>query len=587
MQIVNFVSLPNKKPADYTFTLIEIYRFIRDHQPTYVEFRKFLMERDLLDKDNFEAMLDFLGISAGKGKPTTASQFLQKLFDVDTPQERNKVLFNHLARKNEILVKYVMDGLNERLYSINELYRFVTSYVYPGAYVTLVHFRAWMNWLEASQHIKMVGIRWGLSDLGEESMSYIKTIDVDMVLEGEGEDEDAEGDEDGEEEDAAPAPAAQAPAPTPAPAKPRAAEPAGPYDDGPNAAPAKPAPAAAPAPAPAHAAPQPSGQVLAIGAPQVIIPSGIETVRVIVQPVEAQVGGEPLRLVAEAFEAADEEALDEEGEETTDAQQLVERVRVAQTTAARNLAAIKTWWTQRPSGKLLRATDYGFSEELYEAQPALTLFRLSCLAVSLFRHQGQVQVAKGSEAFSLLDQMGLFENLYRSTQPVDEILEGLFAGGLSHRPELFCNLHYFLLLSRAVKALGDDGVRALTEQDEAAGLLGILWQKLAHFSLHYEVLWVARELNLLGVWSVEGLDALGVVPLPRVRENAFRLGLLETPYAADFPSLIGVSRRLTRLFGVEDGLEAPLVYFDPRQHINAYDSADTRFFLRERLSVDG
>jgi hypothetical protein len=610
MQIVNFVALPNKKPADYILSLTEIYRFIRDHQPSYAEFRKFLMERDLLDKDTFEGLLEFLGVNAGKGKPTTCNQFLPKLFDADTPTERNKILFNHLARKNEILVKYVMDGLQERLYSLNELYRFVTSYVYPGAYITLVHFRAWMSWLEASQHIKMVGIRWGLSELGDDAMNYIKTIDIDMVLDGEGdEDEDAEDDEDADSDAPAPVPtraAAPSPAPAPAPARGTAPAPAPAvsermaYDDGPDAASApaaRPAPAGAPqaAAAPvATAAPTASAgaasQVVfaSVGAPQVVIPAGVETVRVMVQPVEPQVGGEPLKLVAEAFEAADEESLDEEGEETTDAQQLVERVRVSPALAARNLEALKASWRRYPTGRVLRATDYGFDAEQFKAQPALTLFRLSSLAVSLFRHQGQVQVGKGGEAFATLDQMGLFENLYRSAQPVDEILEGLFAGGLSHRPEVFCNLHYFLLLARAVKAMGDDGVRALAEQEEAAGLVGILWQKLAHFSLHYEVLWVARELHLLGAWQVEGLAELSVLPLPKAREVAFRLGLLETPYAADFPSLVGVSRRLSRLLSVADGLEAPLIYFQPRQHISAYDSASPSLFLRERLNlVDG
>jgi hypothetical protein len=235
MQVVNFVQLPNKKPGDYILALTEIYRFIRDHQPGYVEFRRFLMERDLFDKDTYEVMFEFLAINAGKGKPTTCGQFLQKLFDADTPQERNKIVFNHLARKNEILVKYVMDGLNERLYSTNELYRFITSYVYPGTYITLVHFKAWMTWLEACQHIKMVGIRWGLSETGEEAMNYVKTIDVDMVLDGESEsaDEDADDEDSDDSPPAAPPSKPAASAPSPVPQHGYAKEP---YDDGPNAA---------------------------------------------------------------------------------------------------------------------------------------------------------------------------------------------------------------------------------------------------------------------------------------------------------------------------------------------------------------
>ena len=587
MQLVNYAPLPNRKPDQYIFTLVELHRFINDKTPNYREFRRYLLERDMLQKEQLDEILGFLGVTAAKGKPSRSSKFLEKLYSTTNLEERKKVLFEHLAEKNEILIKYVLDGLNERLYSTNELYRFITSYVYPGDYVTLVNFRAWMNWLEASEHIKMIGIRWGLSALGEEAMSYIKTIDIDMILEMEEDDEfdDEDEDEEDEEEEELEEEPEEAPAPVVTPA-PVAAAPAVTAPE-PTPAAAVSAPVAA-APAPVVAAPVGAQPVAyaATGAPQVVIPAGTETVQVMVQPVEARVGGAPLKLVQEAFEAADEEALDEMGESSSEAMLSIEQLRIEPELAAENLRAIQSWWDSRPAGRMLRATQYGFTQEAYEADPAYELFRLACLSVSLFRFEGRLQVGRGGGAFGRLDQMGLFTNLFKSRKKVDTILEELFKAGLSNQPELFCNLHYFLLFRRAIKSLGDKGVRALGALEGADEIVGKLWQELGHFSLHYEIFWIAREMCLMGAWENEGIKDLAVVPLPRVRDNAFQLGFIESPYAPDFPSLVGISRRLSALFGERYGFEAALMYFDPRRSELNYDRSEANYFTRVQMGID-
>lgn len=606
MQVVTFATVPKSKPPEYIPAILAMYRYVRDHEPDFKEFKRYLREHDQFDKDTNDELLEFLQIKVVKNKTTVAGNFLPSLAEKGTLEEQQKVLFRHLAKKNEILLKYVMDGLAERLYSTNELYRYITSYVYPGDYITLHHFKAWVDWLQASGHIKMIGIRWGLSTLGEEAMSYIKTIDVEDILEEsasaredeeEDEDEESAGDDDGGSswdtigspaDSAAPREAAEAEEGGAAASERESSTAA---SSTPSTSRAAAAPAAYDEPRTGYAPAQPpaAGNVVyaSFGEPQVVMPAGVETVQVVVQPIATVPDETPLKLVRESFEAADAEQEEDEmtGESGPALVGRLEALRVEEDLVGENLRAVLSWWQGGTRGRILRAVDYGFDKESYEADPAFTVYRLACLAVSLFRYQGRLNVGKGGEAFAVLDQMGFFTNAFKSRKSIDKTLDELFAGGLSQRPEVFSNLHYFLLLRRSLKELGDAGVRKLAEEESAAQVVGSLWQHLAHHSLHYEVLFVARELHLMQAWPNEALASVGVIPLPRVRENAFRLGFIETPYAADFPSLVGISRRLSRLFGPNEGFEAPLVFFEPERFVR-YGTAEPAYFTRDQLGID-
>jgi len=583
MQIVNFVQMPSSKPADFIPKLVSIHQYVSGHDPDFKDFKRYLREHDLFDKDSLSDMLQFLGITATKGKSIVLGKFMTRLYECGTPEERHRLLFGHLAKMNEILVKYVIDGLAERLYSTNELYRFITSYVYPGEYITLVNFRAWMAWLQASEHIKMIGIRWGLSALGEEAMNYIKTIDVDEILEDEDGGDDADDEDKGEDEESA-----KAPQPVEEPefgedsiepefiapgVTPRAVE-----------APVEMQSAPSPVAGAAQAAPRAHAHA-SFAEPRLVIELGVETVQVLVQPIAPGSDDLPLRLISEVFQEADEEEdVDPFGEPAPALASRLAQLRPDEELVAQNLAALRAFWRGRPGGRRLSAASYGFTAEKYAEDPSFELFRLSCLAVSLFRHQGRLNVARGGEAFGLLDQMGFFVNAFKSRKSIDSVLEALFKGGLGGRPEVFGNLHYFLLFRRAIKELKDEGVQAFAQQS-ADVVIGQLWQHLGAFNLTYEVIWIARELHAMGVWPNEDLKEVSVVPLPAVREKAFRLGFIETPYAADFPSLVGVSRRLSRLFGEEDGYEAVLALFELPQRAR-YDGREDAFFTRDQLGID-
>jgi hypothetical protein len=197
MQEVNYAVMAGCTASELLPKLGLIANFINKEKPDLKGLKRFFKEHDFFDKERFEILLRFLNIDFENEKQVKCGDFLNQLMKIIDPEDRKRHLFAHLTAKNEILMKYVMDGIAERLYSTNEMYRYLTSYVYPGTYLTLVDFRYWMQWLEASEHIKVVGIRWGLSDLGKEAMDkVIKLIDVDDLLDSESDDDDDDDDDD-------------------------------------------------------------------------------------------------------------------------------------------------------------------------------------------------------------------------------------------------------------------------------------------------------------------------------------------------------------------------------------------------------
>ncbi|MCC6621189.1 MAG: hypothetical protein IT385_08040 [Deltaproteobacteria bacterium] len=231
MQRVNFEPIPGTRFDQYTFKLRLVLGFIT--QPggnKFKGFRDFMRKQNLWDKDKSEALFSLVEITWDK-KDVTLGKTAKKLANAHSDVDFQSVLFERLKEVNLLLVKYVMEALDVqqggRLHSVHELYRMITSYVYPGTYINLTSFQAWIDWMAATGFIKLVGIRWALSEKGQKVVTELRSMDVDEILEdmaddGEGEssDEGDDDDEDEDEDDEAPAPApkksaAAAPAPAP------------------------------------------------------------------------------------------------------------------------------------------------------------------------------------------------------------------------------------------------------------------------------------------------------------------------------------------------------------------------------------
>ena len=606
MQEVNFAVLAGCKPLELLPKLGLVASFVVKSKPDFKALRKFFKENGFYVKEQFETLLSFLNIDIEDEKHVKCDDFLRSLLTIVDPVDRQRRLFKHLLDKNPILMKFIMDAIAERLYSTNELYRYLTSYIYQGKYVTLLNFKAWLDWLYASDHIRVVGIRWGLSDLGKEACEgELKLIDLDELLEEEGEDDDDDDDDDDhatdtddddddddddESDDA------------------DKSQDAGDSDDGASTSGAdddeadrtstvnEPAQAhqtvAEVAVEPSRAKAKSTSATVAVAAQPVCVvqapstPISTTHVEVVVQPIVPKPEDMPLELVREALAAADDEEIeDDEGEFGSAPTVRIAQLRPDESLVAQNLHAVQAWWRTRPGGRLLSAADYGFTKADFDEDPVYALFCLSALAMQLFRYGGKLNTAKGGQSYAMLKQMGFYSNLIRSQQSVDDIVIGLLDGGMAQRAEDLGNLHYLLVIRHELAKIGQDGVQSLLAAPRMADVVTGLWEHIGRFHLTYEIIWIARELAQMGVLTCDDADVIGVVPLAKVRETAFRLGFIETPYAVDFAHLVEISRRLTRYFGKLEAFEAPLVYFVPRRDLR-YDTSESEYFTRDQLGID-
>lgn len=193
-QRVKFSILPNTREDDYVNTLQIIYATIQSKKMNKKDFREFLSERNLWKKEDMPILFEILEISYSE--PVSFGDFGRRFLEVDEEPQKKEILFFHIMRMNPILVKYVIESLDVdaggRIHSTNELYKIISSYVYPGKYITLFDFQNWIKWIHASGAVKVVGVRWGLGEMGKRLLPKIKAIDVDEVLEEEKEEEKVE-----------------------------------------------------------------------------------------------------------------------------------------------------------------------------------------------------------------------------------------------------------------------------------------------------------------------------------------------------------------------------------------------------------
>ena len=187
-QIVEFETLPGARYQQYVFKLRALFGFLGG--PTGTEFKKlrdFMRQNGIWDKERSATAMAFLEITWDR-KTVTLGPTAKRLLDAASEEDFKEILFKRLKLTNILLVKYVLEALDVdsggRLHSVNELYRMITSYVYPGEYVTLTNFKAWIEWMAASEVIKMVGIRWALGDpRGTSAVEELKAMDIEEILE--------------------------------------------------------------------------------------------------------------------------------------------------------------------------------------------------------------------------------------------------------------------------------------------------------------------------------------------------------------------------------------------------------------------
>ena len=189
MQRTHFPLIPNTEPELYLSTLQQAFAEVQRHGGAmpFKEFRQWLRDRELWSREESEALMDFVGCEM---RPNVVlGDFANRYMQADDMSGQQSLLYEWMRLWNPFLHKFVFDALdseaNGRMHSEHELYRIITSYVYPGEYVTLPNFQNWIRWMAASGTIRYVGIRWGLSETGLAAMPAVRQIDVEDLLEDE------------------------------------------------------------------------------------------------------------------------------------------------------------------------------------------------------------------------------------------------------------------------------------------------------------------------------------------------------------------------------------------------------------------
>jgi len=165
----------------------DVVRRASEQKQSFRDFREWMRGQGLWDKEKTPEALAFLGVST---KPAVAiSSRSNGLLNASDSAAEAEALFALLRDANLLLLKVVLEALDietgGRLHSTHELHRMLTSYVYPGRHIPLVDFQAWLVWAEAAQAIRMVGIRWGVGELGKANMEWFRARDVEEILEDE------------------------------------------------------------------------------------------------------------------------------------------------------------------------------------------------------------------------------------------------------------------------------------------------------------------------------------------------------------------------------------------------------------------
>lgn len=576
-QRVAYEPIPGTRFDQYIFKLRLVLGYL--NQPggnKFKGFRDFLRKQNLWDKDKAETLLSVVEITWDKST-VKMGKTAKKLANAHSDNDFQNILFERLKELNILLVKYVLEALDVtqggRLHSVHELYRMITSYVYPGAYITLTAFQAWIEWLAASGYIKLVGIRWALSDKGQKTVSELRAMDVDEIME-DMEDEEGEGDgsEDSDEEDededederpaappVAPSKFAKPSLPQPAPkaaAKPAPAsakdddvddeedlfadlppEPEAPDEDAIRAAAARlgledededeappPKPAAPKYTPPASLAARPKGDTKAKPAVAAAAPAPS-----VMAPAPAPAGA-----VLHAPMAAASYAV-------------VPASALTDTAHAELALRVVEWWRALGQWPSYTADQLGVVHQPGAGDLAL-LIELGVIASLIEGLEPQPQVfafVRRVRESAFLSTLGHGDGLEAGLDALERTAQEPWARALFER------LVHARFIARRV-GMKIDLLYQLRNAASGREVIQLLREHLTGPHFVEAPFWIARELVRLGVLSDPRLASAVAVPTRRLVDAAARIGLVQVNALRDAESLLRLSESVSALFGTAE-----------------------------------
>jgi hypothetical protein len=474
--------------------------------------------------------------------------FAERFFAAPDEDVARELLYKRLVDENTLLAKYALEALDTdgggRLHSTYELHRMLTSYVYPGKQVGLVQFQNWIKWIVASGRVKLIGIRWGLTDLGKQAVPRLRAIDADEFLEDEAADAAAPQVPAAAAVQAPPPPPAApvaAPAPVPATKAKASKAPASQADDPDSedfldlppesepidesvftkyehqfdeVPPASAVPEAAPRPGTKRPAPAPAATV-ATAAAEAPAP-------VIRQPRHTTAPGTVARQM-QTEAACTGQPLD------------VGDVVAALRNYARGNGIVG-------GGSLLLA--HGLESRMAQSEAARHLLLASLLA--------RLYAARpdGSLADLLVERVGGLGPVAVLLDRPEALAEVIVRWGLAQGDPSSTALRSALLETvlggRALKAQADLPT-ALAEAPSSEVLLGMLGQGLMRAAPLPAHFWLVREMVRAGLWTRPSASEIAFVPSRPVRLMAYRLRLIDSHFAQGAAMMLQVARRLCTL----------------------------------------
>jgi len=178
-QLVVFPYLGNAaKPID---ALIKLCKGLTDEGESRKALRTRLKPLGLWDKDRIAATFEFFRIA--NGDTITASEVTRSVSEAGDRLKAEEALAERMWQCNPILFKSVIDALNERLQSRDDLFIFLGSFAYRGASVARPEFDAWMQLAQEINVFRKVGIGYAIGDRGEAFVERATDLDIDEYLE--------------------------------------------------------------------------------------------------------------------------------------------------------------------------------------------------------------------------------------------------------------------------------------------------------------------------------------------------------------------------------------------------------------------
>ena len=536
-QRVEFSFFPGVRDELLWSTVNKVFGHVRRNTMTLRDFRDWLKDAGLWQKEEAPALLGFLDVQLEP--EVQLGPWAQGVLGAKDDAAARDLLYKRLCDENLLLCKYVLEALDVdgggRLHSTSELHRMLTSYVYPGKHVGRVAFEAWIKWMVASGRVRLIGIRWGLTELGKQAVPRLRTVDADEFLEDEGR------------------PIVAASVPPPAAAKPAAKAPtpaAGAADDEelpdlpPEAEPVDELTFAA------HEArlAQPSGQT----APG---------------PLAAAAAPEAASLGRTAGERAQPGQLTRTGPQSqarAPALTLDLPCQGAPADAAEVIAALRDAGRQRGLGGGSLLLGLGLESRLAQHEPGRHLFVAALLARCWHQPDGQALAGLVAERAGGWGPVALL--LDRPEALVDCLTRWQLTGSDAAAARARAVLLEATLGGRAQRAAGDLPAQlAAAPSSEAllaalhAGLLGAVgWP---------EAFWLVREMVRAGLWTHPSATEVAFVPTRPVRLMAYRLRLIDSHFAESLPAYITTARRLAALLPPGSVEAAAMEALAPDDHL--------------------